>query len=166
MPSQRSRSNSHRLLNRYRLYSVRKQTRVARPEVSLQLLKLRTKVYELYTGWGWVGGGRKGGKRGSWAMWWFMVSSGGLKWWTQESETRRERRVGQRQQHSRRKIGAGELWCTSLRREKRKRGKCERGKDKIFTGKGMKYDFICRWGAQPSSMGSNCPIRYRPAPLV
>lgn len=72
----------------------------------------------------WVAVGRAA-KGGSWAMWWFTVSSGGLKWWTQESETGGVRRVGQRQQHSRRKIGAGELWCTSLRRGKRAR---ERGR--------------------------------------
>lgn len=34
----------------------------------------------------WVAVGRAA-KGGSWAMWWFTVSSGGLKWWTQESET-------------------------------------------------------------------------------
>lgn len=39
------------------------------------------------------------------------------------------------------------------KRRREKEGECERGRDKIFAGKGMKYDFICRWGAQPSSMG-------------
>lgn len=34
----------------------------------------------------WVVVGRAA-KGGSWAMWWFTVSSGGLKWWTQEGET-------------------------------------------------------------------------------
>jgi len=41
----------------------------------------------------WVAVGRVA-KGGSWAMWWFMVSSGGLKWWTQESETGRVRSSG------------------------------------------------------------------------
>lgn len=57
----------------------------------------------------WVAVGRAA-KGGSWAMWWFTVSSGGLKWWTQEGETEGEEgRAARRQQHSRRKIGAGEL---------------------------------------------------------
>lgn len=66
-----------------------------------------------------MGGGRKGGERG----WPGNVvvhgeaaggggREGGLKWWTQEGErtAEGEGEEGQRrQQHSRRKIGAGEL---------------------------------------------------------
>lgn len=54
----------------------------------------------------WVAVGRVV-KGGSWAMWWFTVSSGGIEMVdSEEGETEGE---GQRQQHSRRKIGAGEL---------------------------------------------------------
>lgn len=38
-------------------------------------------------------------------------------------------------------------------REKGRERERERERDKIFAGKGMKYDFICRWGVQLSSMG-------------
>lgn len=42
-----------------------------------------------------------------------------------------------------------ELTPRKEKKRARERGgrESERGRDKIFAGKGMKYDFICRWGA-------------------
>jgi len=47
------------------------------------------------------------------------------------------------------------------RERERERGGRRRGRDKIFAGEGMKYDFICRWSAQLSSMGLAVQL-YRP----
>lgn len=125
----------------------------------------------------WVAVVGRAAKGGSWVMWRFTgVSSGGRRRgiWADGSSMeaeegerggRKGKRQQQQQQHSRRKIDACELWCTSLRREKRgsereRGGKKER---QNFRRQGDEIRFYLppglpgypRWGWQ-----SNCPVDY------